>query len=74
MNINEKIKEIERWKDSYFEEERQDDGSIILTCYPDFGVIEEWYFDKNEKAFKAFQYIANCPTGVEIIQIFPKSS
>lgn len=74
MTLNKKIKEIKTWKDPYFEKETQNDGSIILTCYPTSGIIEEWYFNKYQKAIKAFQYIANCPTGIEIEKIYPKTT
>lgn len=67
MTLNEKIVEVEKWADPYYEKEIEDDGTIYFACYPSPGVMEEWKFDANGNPLSGWSIVANCPAGMKKI-------
>lgn len=70
MTLNEKIAEVEKWADPYYETETEEDGTIYFVCYPAPGVMEEWKFNADGSPLDAWNTVANCPNGTESTKIF----
>lgn len=70
MTVEEKIAEVEKWADPYYEVEIENDWTTYLICYPAPGVMEEWKFNADGSPAEAWRTVANCPNGVEQIKIF----
>ena len=67
MTLNEKIAEVEKWADHYYEKEVEDDETIYFACYPAPGVMEEWRFKADGSPLFGYRIVANCPDGIEKI-------